>query len=113
MFSIGQKVVCITRRSLYPNYIGRLRHPPALKVGGIYTIRDIDARYIELVGEPGVRLEELCFPPHECIWGMVEPAFAMSRFRPIVERKTDISLFTEMLPKEPAKETISVTGDDR
>lgn len=112
MFHIGQKVVCITRKSLYPNYIGRLRNPPLLKVGGIYTIREIDLRYIDLVGQPGVRLEELRFPPRESVWGMTELALAMSRFRPIIERKTDISVFTDMLLRAPTKETIAVSGDD-
>jgi len=103
MFQIGQKVVCITKKPLYPKYSGCRKMPEAIKVGGIYTIRDIDVRYVEWVGEPGIRLEEFLFPPSNTRCGMIEPAFAMSRFRPVLEKKTDISIFTEMLRKQPSE----------
>lgn len=88
MFHVGQKVVCIfhmpenRRRAdgVYP------------EKNGVYVIRSIfpDPVY----GRELLRFEELTNPI--CDFGM-EAGFDAAKFRPIVERKTDISIFTAML----------------
>jgi hypothetical protein len=66
--------------------------------GSVYTIRRIESAD----GWCAVWLEEVVNPVLD-IWldrGPEEPAFSASRFRPIVERKTDISIFRKMLTPE-------------
>lgn len=59
----------------------------------VYTIRWIGER--ESDGGPGVMLDEVWGGFHEAF--EVEYCFCITRFRPIVERKTDISIFTAVL----------------
>lgn len=96
-FSIGQKVVCVdaTRN---PNGFSKF-YPVE---GRIYTIRGFHIEpHIEDVG---ILLEEVVNPPTEwadrtsCEW-----PFASKRFRPIVERKTDIGFADEILRKATEK----------
>jgi hypothetical protein len=85
MFRVGQKVVCVDNTT--PNATGRIPNPD-LKKGEIYTIAGV---YNGWTG-PGVTLVELkAREPHI--------GFHAFRFRPIVERKTDISVFHEILRK--------------
>ena len=97
MFYVGQKVVCI-------NDDGMLGHKLAAKVsslpvrGSIYTVRDVVSPD-EISPCLGLLLEEIIGEIHPG-WHE-EYGFRSDRFRPIVERKTDISIFAEM-PK-PAK----------
>jgi len=76
-FYVGQKVVCVDA------------HPDFLLKGVIYTISRVG---LLTHGETGVNLAEVdtsaC--PHDV-------GFRATRFRPLVERKTDISIFTDML----------------
>jgi hypothetical protein len=84
-FRVGQKVVCVNDngRSLRPSW-------EILPVRGeTYTIRCIEGR--------AVRLAEIINDPFPYSEGLGELKFLASRFRPIVERKTDISIFTKML----------------
>ena len=70
--------------------------PPNLPVlNGIYTIRDFVPA--DVYGPEQIRLVEIRNPSGGR-WEY-EPSFAPKRFRPAVERKTDISIFTEMLTK--------------
>lgn len=90
-FRVGQKVVYVGRpdglaQKTYPNV---LAIPGEVTVGAVYTIREIDDRYVAQAGEPALRLVEFVFPAKLCVWGHVEPAFRCSYFRPAVERKTD------------------------
>lgn len=88
-FRIGQKVVCIKKNR---------DTPPAGEVqpcvGGIYTVRGI----VDW-GEWGVGLylQEIHNSPIDTKVGIVERTFSVRRFRPAVERKTDISIFTKIL----------------
>ena len=99
-FHVGQKVVCVDARHTNADDVAEL------VVGAIYTIR--------WIGEHSgpshwcgywapaicVRLEEV---RRETDWGRLafDIPFLASRFRPIQERKTDISVFTKLLaPKE-------------
>lgn len=85
MFRVGQKVVCV-KGPLLKN--SNTIQP---KIGEIYTIREI---YVDPLGGEGLRLVEIICPKHSS--GM-EYGYFRSRFRPVVERKTDISVFTEIL----------------
>lgn len=84
-FRIGQKAVCIAPGK--SNWAGTNQ----CVVGSIYTVRQIHIR----LGECGILLEEITNPP----WSFdgLECGFRASRFRPLVERKTDISVFTALL----------------
>ena|SRR5882672_1886203 len=98
-FHVGQKVVCVNDDCIEAGVLG------PLKKGRIYTIRETGLR-AWTDGAPCVRLTEIIRGPLCCEGGEEEcdtPYWA-SRFRPIVRRKTDISVFTAML--KPAKETI-------
>jgi hypothetical protein len=102
-FRVGQKVVCVETWHLngtgYGDEVGPVR-------GRIYTIRDIgfglNPAYPHSLQ---VRLAEITIPlrPYRG-FPLQEPGFSVSRFRPIVERKTDISIFTAML--NPSKQGV-------
>ena len=101
MFYVGQKVVCInddwsTHSSwkLVPN------KPTQNKV---YHIRKIVMYTYSNGVTEGLYLIEIENPLHP--WklnGIVEIAFPANRFRPVVEKKTDIFIFTAML--NPSKQ---------
>ena len=82
------KVVCIKAASRVA-YSGS--HPSI--VGRIYTVREV---YVcPALGTLGLRFEEHINPVHP-MYG-IECGYSAERFRPVVERKTDISIFTQML----------------
>jgi hypothetical protein len=95
-FRIGQKVVCIDANGkLYPD-------KPYPKQGGIYTVRAIFFDPIAILLLAEIKNEPLncccrCRQRHE-------PGYQASRFRPLVERKTDISIFVNILDDVRAKE---------
>jgi len=81
------------RVTIFARLIGVDRAP--LIQGQIYTIRDIDI----WDGVISVRLVEIIEPVLD-IWinrPPTEATWSPRRFRPVVERTTDISIFTEML----------------
>lgn len=87
----GQKVVCITA---HPEWVPWCKVP---LVGSVYTVRGID-------DTGGVLLEEIVNEFSHSGWDMAtgrsapgEPSFWPDRFRPIIERKTDISVFEKIL----------------
>lgn len=68
-------------------------------LNSIYTIREV----ITLNGHVAVRLVEIKNPVLEYGDGTNEIAFRASRFRPVVERKSDISIFRAMLNHSKSK----------
>lgn len=82
-FRVGQKVVCVRAAG---NHM--LSEGQVYTVSGIATHRD---------GRPSVFLAEVV---HD--WTPHIPFYA-DRFRHIVEKKTDISIFTAMLDKTPER----------
>lgn len=64
------------------------------KIGGVYTIREIVS---SALGHQGFKLVEIVNRPAQYRQRHDECNFIATRFRPIVERKTDISIFTDML----------------
>lgn len=93
-FHVGQRVVCIDAKvRFHPDEI-YIFNGMEIEEGRIYTIRDIGfdefhpeevvVRLVEIYREPGGDETE-------------ESGFAVDRFRPVIERKTDISIFTNIL----------------
>ena len=82
-FRVGMKVVCVDVMGL------RSTHPPVL-FGVVYTVRGV---FDDPIDGLGILLEEIINPMHE----RGEYGYRPHRFRPIVERKTDISCFKHML----------------
>lgn len=90
-FHVGQKVVCVDASGAADGFIVK---------GAIYTVRWLGERPRDF--GPGVMLDEASGGFHE--EAGVEYCFCITRFRPIVERKTDISIFTAML--NPSKQGV-------
>lgn len=94
IFRVGQKVVCI-RGPL----VSGVEDRPQPIIGQVYTVRCSTPR-IEKWSEwhrrhgGGIYLNEIVSPIHS---DGCECGFLACRFRPVVERKTDISCFTEIL----------------
>lgn len=100
-FRVGQKVVCVDDKPFHEN-----RGVPEIKSGVVYTIRWVgEAPYApDRIFGPVVRLQEVMRGPNgHPEWN--DYPFSARRFRPIVERKTDISFAHEILRKatKPAR----------
>lgn len=80
MFYVGQKVVCVQAG---PDWYGR---PVWVVKGTIYTIADV----FESLNCPCLRLVE--GPPE-----LNQIGWVGEWFRPVQEKKTDISIFTDLL----------------
>jgi hypothetical protein len=92
IFKIGQKVICIDDGDI--DALGEVWRPgEEIHEGKIYTVSAIFSH--RSLGQM-VRLVEV-ERSTECwlLWG--RDGYAAIRFRPIVERQTDICVFTEML----------------
>lgn len=104
---IGQKVVCIDDRWNDPEWQRSTGTKP--KRSGVYTIRGF-FNHCDF-GVSVVLVEIINRPFQWGSWpgpgGYGEPSFYARRFRPAVEQKTDISVFTRMLVPGP-KERILV-----
>ena len=99
-FNVGQKVVCIT-----DDWQHSMRHlvPNVPRKGSIYHVRGYDRVVIapDSVGHKYIWLCEITNPRV----GLTEPSFLAAHFRPVIERETDISIFTAMLnPARTVKE---------
>jgi hypothetical protein len=92
-----QKVVCI-KRGAWTN-AGRFGGEQFPVFGKTYTVREVDT----FDGAAWITLCEIVNPLHPYQgegWPLSEASFRADRFRPIVERTTDISTFTKMLTPE-------------
>lgn len=103
-FTVGQKVVCIDALTN-----SRTIKLPELEEGGVYTIRKIGVQEIPGVFEPelSVWLEGVArevFSSKDLSIICDDFGFRPSRFRPVINRKTDISVFKAML--KPSKEGV-------
>ncbi len=92
MFKVGQKVVCIKDSPWKSCTLGEITP----QLGCIYTIRSINPGSINL-GKIFLRFDEIKNKHFRYSDGFGEAQFISSSFRPVVERKTDISIFTSML----------------
>lgn len=87
---VGQKV---TMRQPIPSGLDCDPSTILPEFGAVYQVRDIE--FYE--GSDWVRLDEIRNPD---VWDggrLIEPWFAADGFRPIITRKTDISIFTALL----------------
>lgn len=91
-FRVGQKVVCV--RTM-PGH-RRMETGVYPEEGPVYVVRSIF--YFE--GRALLRLQGID-NTHLHYTDGIEPGFNAKNFRPVVERKTDISIFTAML--KPSK----------
>lgn len=101
MFSIGQKIVCVLmpNESSEPHTWQSVPNHPIKN--NIYTVRNTLMYPYSNATCPAVYLVEITNPintwktPHMII--IAECAFPENWFKPLEERKTDISIFEEML----------------
>lgn len=73
-FRVGQEVVCVDASDPAG------RH--GIRAGTVYVLTGLDREFV-MIGETG-----------KCLW-------YRARFRPLIERKTDISVFTKLLTPAP------------
>lgn len=88
-FRVGQKVVCVDASGGPGRWIG----DEALERDSIYTIHSL---FIHPKGSTCVRLVEVK-RSIDCVIEHGHDGYGAWRFRPVVERQTDISVFTEIL----------------
>lgn len=97
MFHVGQKVTAV----LPPNLSLQEEGEVPYEMGMVYTIRSIEEFAPFGIG---LRFVEIKNPPVATVLGVMERGWHQEYFRPIVEQKTDISVFEKMLnPKEVEK----------
>lgn len=97
-FRVGQKVVCT--RGADRSSLTKGNWAP--KTGGVYTVRGIYNGPIRV----DLNLEE--YVHHEFHADGGELGWDASRFRPVVQRKTDISIFKALLT--PSKEKVETAS---
>lgn len=103
MFHVGQKVVCVETWSPSPG-TGRGDEIGPIK-GRIYTIRAL----VVHPAHPGphVLLREIRNDVVSYRSGRYEASFHARRFRHVVGRKTDISIFQQMITPKRADELVA------
>jgi hypothetical protein len=99
----GMKVTMVTE--FPPSEVARAaREGVALPVKGpVYTIRNTEPGSI-IETEVYLRFQEIKNGPH--VGDGIEPSFGAHRFRPVVERKTSIEVFQQMLVPKKQKERV-------
>lgn len=90
-FRVGQKVVCVND-GLHP----QTGKATSVKAGTVYTVSGV-ARNNDCHGYGGIAIRE-ADPVHHIMF------FAAWRFRPLAERKTDISQLQRMLTDTKVEE---------
>ena len=96
-FTVGQKVVFVGLKRGFRHFLERLLHP--YKIPEKCVVYTVSNTYTVCDGEQVIELLE--FPsPYDGYWGA---GFIAAAFRPVVERKTDISVFTKMLKTSKQK----------
>lgn len=94
-FHVGQKVCCVETwvhdGSGYGDEVGPV-------AGQIYTIREIGRLHPAYPDSVTVLLSEIVNPAR-AYWRLrtFEPSFVVERFRPVIDRKPSIEIFTKML----------------
>ena len=101
MFRVGQKVALVDDRwNLGHGHPDDVRPVQCVT----YTVRET---CMSFSGHQQIRLCEIRNPVRQYYPYTAELVFGSHRFRPIVERKTDISIFTEILRRESAPSTLA------
>jgi hypothetical protein len=106
-FYVGQKVVCVVDAS---GWVGDTNGRPAAEMfdvpekDGVYTVRGYEFND----GRQFLCFEEIINPVCNFdVGGRGEPVFSAANFRPVVDRKTDISVFTALLNPQHQKHLIT------
>jgi hypothetical protein len=97
-FHPGQKIVCINDSWTSSHWVSATPHRPK---------RGDTVRRMLPAGEglpEAVWLLEIVNAPKHFFEGYHEPAFCARRFRPITERKTDISVFKKLLEPKGSRQ---------
>jgi hypothetical protein len=76
----------------------------------MYTVRGFVSPDVGYERTPGMLLEEVVNPPWEYKEGFFEPSFHPYHFRPLVQHKTDISVFTRMLDNVRTEQPVERFG---
>lgn len=93
-FYVGQRVVCVDDN--WTNFDWCQHTPNKPTKGAVYTIRKL---YYPPEGLACL-LQEIVNPMRQWSLAFGEGGFMCRRFRHVVEKKTDISIFTEILDRE-------------
>lgn len=96
MFHVGQKVVCVDVSGVE----GEIRKGAIYTICGVTNIDPCGVRDDQIVA-PYVHLDEIARGPCPMCGSRVP--FTAMRFRPITERKTDISELKKLCEPMPAK----------
>jgi hypothetical protein len=101
-FRVGQKVVCVNAGDIdgVPQANGFWDEGEEIVEGQVYTIH---STFLHACGERLVRLVEVRRTPFS-ISCHGHDGYAAERFRPVVDRKTDISFAHEILRKASRKQ---------
>lgn len=98
-FHVGQKVVCID--SAWMLWNGKPAHSGFLpRKGSIYEVADVITVFAECT------YVRLC----EASWDEIYEA---SAFRPVIDKKTDISIFTEILRRNSKSRVMAPSINER
>jgi hypothetical protein len=102
---MGQKVVFVDDTGIdNPEIVGNRYRFIFPAKGSVYTIRNITVS--DFTGDAVLLLKEIDNRGTADATGwMKEPGIEACRFRPVIERKTDISIFTAMLNKPTVRVT--------
>lgn len=103
-FYIGQRVVCIDVSKGFRNMLGEFSDDRKLVKDAIYTVRWVG---VNCEGDPAIRLQEINYrrsPRGKRASNEGDAPYGSWRFRPLDERKTDISIFTGILDNVRSKE---------
>lgn len=87
---VGVKVVCVDDAWPENSWYGYEVLPVK---GQAYTIRDL----VEYEGTLCCLLVEVQNSPQDYNQGMIEAAFAVRRFRPLITQEDDVAMFRELL----------------
>jgi hypothetical protein len=103
MFRVGQRICCVDDSETKFALNGSLVN------GRIYHVRSVEPTRLNV---PGVKLEEYEYSTPPWLIGrttrqpFTDAPLRASRFRPVVSKQTDISIFTRMLLPTNARETV-------
>lgn len=101
-FYVGQRVLCVeTPPETWGEWWYRIRHPSKyadVKVGEVYTVSNLYTDDTMLM----IEVAEVYAPSED--WWLA--GFRSDTFRPMSERKTDISVLTALLTPQKSKSTV-------
>lgn len=105
-FRVGQKVVCVDDAPFSGGWHSRNGIQHGLKLGCVYTVVRVYEQQVYFKGDLvmcwNLSLQELKKP----LGPRVGDGFCSARFRPVVERKTDISIFKAILTGKKQEERV-------